>query len=101
MRNKIMQSVVSVLILASMMAAQLGQVGGNPGTPQGQGVVSLPLFTVNVTPVNQANVQTVGVQGSTTYYYWAVSQYQIGPSVCAPRATWRPRAPVRVRSKPV
>jgi hypothetical protein len=63
-----------------MMAAQLGQVGGNPGTPQGQGVVSLPLFTVNVTPVNQANVQTVGVQGSTTYYYWAVSQYQIGPS---------------------
>ncbi len=40
--------------------------------------LSFPIYTLNPQPISQANVTTVGVQGSTTYYYWIVAHYSIG-----------------------
>src|SRR5271167_3225252 len=41
--------------------------------------VSFPVYTLNPTPINNANVYVVGNSGSCGYYYWLVARYTLGP----------------------
>ena len=44
-------------------------------------ILTMPVYTLNVAPIRGANRQTVGVTGQTTYFYWAVTNYQVGSVV--------------------
>ena len=68
------------LLLSFLIGATTLLVAQQQAPPIYTSQVNMPLYSVNLAPVTQANTAVVGTPGNTTIYYWMVSNFLLGQS---------------------
>ena len=68
------------LLLSFLIVATTLVVGQQQAPPIETSQLSLPIYSVNIAPATQANTSIVGNPGTTTIYYWMVSNFLLGQS---------------------